>query len=191
MTPNAPELQLIVERLTTLERQNQTLRAVSMIALITLAAVVAMGQAVPKSNVVEAQKFVLKDANGNVRGWMGVVGNGSELMLGNSNAQPMLRLLVSTDASDLHFFGSRTSGINLGIDSAVPSFSIAGGEGHGRAGITFAKSGPALSLQDENKFSTVIGTTELGTQANGRTPSTSAASVVLFDGDDKVIWRAP
>jgi hypothetical protein len=191
MTPNTPELKAIVERLTKLERQNQTLRVVSMIALITLAAVVSMGQAVPTSHVVEAQKFVLKDANGNVRGWMGVVGNGSELTLGNSNAQPMLRLLVSTDASDLHFFGSRTSGINLGIDSAVPAFSIAGAEGHGRAGITFAKGGPSMSLQDENKFSTVIGTTELGTQAKGRSPSTSAASVVLFDGNDKVIWQAP
>jgi len=191
MTPTTPELKAIVERLAKLERQNQTLRAVSMIALITLAAVVSMGQAVPTSHVVEAQKFVLKDANGNVRGWMGVVGNGSELTLGNSNAQPMLRLLVSTDASDLHFFGSHTSGINIGVDSAIPSLSIAGGEGHGRAGITFAKGGPALSLQDENKFSTVIGKTELGIQTKGQPPSTSAASVVLFDGNDKVIWHAP
>ena len=191
MTPNTPELQAIVERLRRLEEQNQKLIWGGVIVLVTLSAVALMGQAAPASRVVEAQKFILEDASGNVRGWMGVVGNGSELTLGNSNAQPMLRLLVSTDASDLHFFGSRKSGMNLGVDSAEPALSMTDAEGSGRAGITFEKDGPSLTLQDAQGFSAIVGTTQLSTQAKDRYGHTSAASVVLLDKHNKVIWRAP
>ncbi len=61
------------ERLNRLERENRRLKTVGVLALAVMAAVVLMGQAtgskVPK--VIEAEKFVVKDANGAVRAILG------------------------------------------------------------------------------------------------------------------------
>lgn len=194
MTSDTPELRTIVLRLGQLEKQNRRLKwtGVAMVAaFVGLWGVGSIGQASPATGVIEAQRVVFKDASGNVRGWIGVFGKGSELMLGNDQAQPMMRLLVSSDASDLHFFGSRNSGMNLGVDSGDPAVSMASAAANGGAGIDFAKGGPSLTLKDGAGFSTVVGATELdpfaGTGANHR----SAASIVLLDKDKKVIWQAP
>ena len=194
MTSHRPELQAIAERLEKLEEQNRRLKWGGVPIFAIFAALYApglMGQAAPSPRVVEAQKFILKDANGNVRGWMGVIGEGSELTLGNAHAQPMMELMVSKDASDLHFFGSRKSGMNLGVNSGDPGLSMIDAEGSGRAGVAFANDGPSLTLEDGKGFSTVVGTTQLETPANGEAHHTSAASVVLLDKDRRVIWRTP
>ena len=194
MTSHRPKLQAITERLEKLEEQNRRLKWGGVTIFAIFAALYApglMGQAAPSPRVVEAQKFILKDANGNVRGWMGVIGEGSELTLGNAHAQPMMELMVSTDASDLHFFGTRKSGMNLGVNSGDPAFSMIDAEGSGRAGVAFANDGPSLTLEDAKGFSTVVGTTQLETPANGEAHHTSAASVIFFDKNKKVIWQAP
>jgi len=190
MTSHRPELHAIAERLGKLEEQHRKLKWGGVTIFAAISAVVLMGQAVPSPRVVEAQKFILKDENGNVRGWMGVIGKGSELTLGNANAQPMMELMVSTDASDLHFFGSHKSGINLGVNSGDPALSMIDTEGN-EAGIALAKDGPSLALKDAKGFFTVVGTTQVETPANGEANRTSAASVALFDKNKKVIWRAP
>lgn len=51
--------------------------------------------------------------------------------------------------------------------------------------------GPKLSLLDREGFMTTIGKTDLVTPRTGETSKTSAASVVLFDKDKKVLWTAP
>jgi hypothetical protein len=191
MTLDTPELHAIVERLDKLEGQNRRIKRGSVTVFVALSALVLMGQAAPSPRVVEAQKFVLKDTDGNVRGWMGVIGKGSELTLGNVNRQPGMTLMVSLDASDLHFFGSRKSGMTLGVNSGDPALSMIDAEGNGGAGIAFAKDGPSLTLEDGRGFSTVVGATQLETTAKGGAHQTSAASVVLFGKDKKVIWQAP
>ena len=105
MRSDIPELHAILERVGKLEAQNRRLRWGNVAILALFSAAILMGQAAPSPRVVEAQRFILKDSDGNVRGWMGTIGKGSELILGNVNAQPMIRLIVSTDSSDLHFFG--------------------------------------------------------------------------------------
>lgn len=80
--------------------------------------------------------------------------------------------------------------MNLGVNSGKPSISIADVDGQGAAGITFAKTGPSLNLQDASGFSTVIGSSQIGDPARPAQPS-SAASIVLLGRDKKVIWRAP
>ena len=191
MKSDVPELRVILERIEKLEVQNRRLRRCSVAILALLSAVILTGQGAPSPRVVEAQRFILKDSDGNVRGWMGTIGNGSELSLGNVNAQPMMRLIVSTDSSDLHFFGSRKSGMNLGLDSGNPDISIIGAEGNGGAGITFGEYGPSLTLQDAKGFSTIVGATQLEKPVNSGAFFTSAASIVLLDKDKKVIWRTP
>ena len=49
----------------------------------------------------------------------------------------------------------------------------------------------AIELHDAEGFQTTIGTTDLITSRTGETHKTSAASVVLFDKDKKVLWKAP
>jgi hypothetical protein len=184
------DLKDVVERLNILETRNRRLQRGFIAALIALSTVILMGQATPSPPIIEAQKFVLKDANGKVRGWMGIIGSGSELALGNVNAQPMISFEVSNDSGDLHFYGSRRSGMNLGVNSGKPSISIADADGQGAAGITFAKTGPSLNLQDASGFSTVIGSSQIDDPTRPTQPS-SAASIVLLGRDKKVIWRAP
>jgi hypothetical protein len=191
MISNTPELQTMVERLDKVEEQNRRIKRGSVTVFVALSALVLMGQAVPSPRVVEAQKFVLKDADGNVRGWMGVIGKGSELTLGNVNRQPGMTLMVSPDSSDLHFFGSRKGGMTLGVNSGDPALSMIDAEGNGGAGIAFVKDGPSLTLEDGKGFSTVVGATQLETTAKGAAHQISAASIVLFGKDRKVIWQAP
>ena len=191
MASDTPDLYVILERIRKLEEQNQRLKKLTTAILLLLSAVLLMGQAAPSPRVLEAQKFVLKDSDGKIRGWMGTIGNGTELTLGNVNAQPMIRLIVSTDSSDLHFFGSRKSGMNLGLDSGTPDISMIGAEGNGGAKITLKELGPSFSLEDVKGSSTIIGAAQLEKPANRKAGPTSAASIVLLDKDKNVIWQTP
>jgi hypothetical protein len=62
---------------------------------------------------------------------------------------------------------------------------------NGGAGIAYAKDGHSLTLEDGGGFSTVVGATQFDTTAKRGAHQTSAASVVLFGKDKKVIWQAP
>lgn len=191
MTSDTQELHAIQERIRKLEVQNQRLRRGFIAIMALLSFVILLGQAAPSPRVLEAQKFVLKDNEGNVRGWMGTIGKGSELTLGNVNAQPMIRLIVSTDSSDLHFFGSRKSGMNLSLDSGGPDISMMGAEGNGGVKITFKEFGPSFTLEDAKGSSTIIGATQLENSSNRKVNFTSVASIVLLDKDKNVIWQTP
>jgi hypothetical protein len=190
VTTSNSEVRAICKRVERLERENRKLRWCALILLLGVSSVILMGQAKPGNRIVEAQKFVLKDEKGKIRGWMGPYGTGSEIMLGNDNAQPMMRLLVSTDAGNLHFYGSHKGGMTLAVDSGDPSLSIVGADGSGGAAIGFSKDGPAFTVSDGTGFSTVIGTTQVK-DLSGGTGKTSAASVVLLDKTKKVLWQAP
>jgi hypothetical protein len=103
----------------------------------------------------------------------------------------MITIEVSTDSDDLHFYGSRNSGMNLGVNAGDPSISIMDGGGNGGAGITFGKNGPSLSLEDGKGYSTIVGKTKIEGPGNEQPRYTSAASVVLFDKDKRIMWKAP
>jgi hypothetical protein len=191
MIPDTPDLHAVLDRISKLEAQNRRLKKGTIATLAILSAIILMGQVAPSPRVLEAQRFVLKDRDGNVRGWMGTIGKGSELTLGNVNAQPMIRLIVSTDSSDLHFFGSHKSGMNLGLDSGNPDISMIGAEGNGEVRITFKEPGPSLTLEDAKGSSTIVGATQLEKPATRKADPTSAASIILLDKDKKVIWQTP
>jgi hypothetical protein len=191
MLSNATELQAITRRLNALEAQNRRLKWSGLALLVVLSALVLMGQAAPTPKVIEAQRFVLKDAKGNVRAWLGLFGEGSELTLGSLDKQPKMTLKVSEEASDLHFYGNDNSGMNLGVDLGNPAIAIAGADGNGGAEISFSPSGPAIKLQDRDGFSTVLGAAQLKATPRGEAKHPSAASVILLDKAGKIIWKAP
>jgi hypothetical protein len=84
----------------------------------------------------------------------------------------------------------RRSGMSLGINSGSAPISILDGDGKDSAGINFGKNDPSLNLQDANGFSAVLGTSQVE-NPNRQTQQTSAASLILLDNNEKVIWRAP
>jgi hypothetical protein len=140
-----------------LEKQDRRLKWMGVTAPAAVSAIFFIGQAVPTPRTVEAQKFVLKDAQGNVRGGMSTSAKGSELTLGNVKAQPMIRLVVSADSSDLHLFGCSKSSRNLSMDSGNPGISMIAAQGNGEARIAFNEYGPSFTLQDAKGFSTIVG----------------------------------
>ncbi len=52
-------------------------------------------------------------------------------------------------------------------------------------------SGPTIEIEDKQGFQTIIGSTQLETKKTGESHRTSAASIVIFDKNGKVIWKAP
>ena len=191
MTSSTEELQAIKKRLSDLEAQNRRLKWSVLSLLAALSAVVLMGQAAPTPKVIEAQRFVLKDAKGNVRAWMGLFGEGSELILGDTNKEPKLTLKVSEEASDLHFYGEKHSGMNLGVDLGNPAVSIEAADGQGKADISFSTSGPSIALQDAKGFSTILGSAQRTAPAGSGGKRPSAASVMILDKSGKILWKAP
>ncbi len=71
----------LLRRLEQLERSNRRLKIFATIILVGLAAIGVMGQARPPAQVVEAQEFIVKDANGNVRARLGAYTAGASLTL--------------------------------------------------------------------------------------------------------------
>jgi len=182
---------VILKRLERLEAENRRLKVCGTVLAVAIAAFVLMGQAVARPKVVEAERFVLKDSSGNIRGWMGLLKEGSELTLGNIDRQPMMTLQVSEKASDLHFQGQENSGMNLGVDFGVPAIAMAGSGGSGQAMLRVKDVGPTFGLRDSRGFSATVGVPE--TELNGTTKSDkrSAASVRLLDKGGNVLWSAP
>ena len=68
---------------------------------------------------------------------------------------------------------------------------VAGKEVVDFASLEVGPSGSELSILDDEGFETRIGAIDLVTPRTGETHKTSAASVVLFDKDKKVLWKAP
>lgn len=85
------------------------------------------------------------------------------------------------------------AGFNLWVTAlgAGPDFSMYDSGGKLRVDLVAPPGGPSMKLEDENGFSTIIGSTDLLAPRTGRKESTSAASLVLFGKDGKVLWSAP
>ncbi len=94
---NEPTTEGLACRLERMERENRRLKRVGVAVLAALAAVVLMAQANPPkvAKVIEAERFVLQDAAGKVRGELSVL-PGGQAGLGlydqNANLRAMLSL---------------------------------------------------------------------------------------------------
>lgn len=194
MLSESSGMQAILSRLSRLETQNRKLKMFGLALSLAFGATVMMGLSAPKPpvpEVIEAQRFVLKDGEGNVRAWLGLFGEGSELTLGNLKNQPKMTLKVSDEGSDLHLFGRQNSGMNLGLDFGAPAIVMVGASRSGQAALGIAESGPALSLEDARKTSVIVGSSQVGAASSNKLHQGSAASVILLDKNKKVIWQAP
>jgi len=101
----------------------------------------------------------------------------SQVSLSASSLKPGLTM---NDHKNNSFLSLTASGFTMN-DSA----------GAGRAALSTSDGKPSLTLSDKNGFSAVFGSADLVVPATGRKESSSAASVVLFAKDKKVLWSAP
>jgi hypothetical protein len=158
-------LESLAERVKRLERQNRLFKALAIGAVAVLAAVVCMGQvAAPK--VVEAEKFVVRDGDGNERARLVDIG----VVLLSADGKPRGGLTVAEDVPSLHLLhpqhgggvymsplgmavrgpGQKSKAANVGIShEGEPFVSLSDGEEKTRARLSLAKDGrPGLALYD-------------------------------------------
>lgn len=81
--------------------------------------------------------------------------------------------------------------VSLAVLKSDPNLWLTDDKGKQRFAMILDSNGPNLRLSDDEGFETSIGSTDLVTPATGETHKTSAASLVMFDKEKNVIWRAP
>jgi len=151
------------------------------------------------SKVIEAERFVLRDAQGRMRAELSTnfaplplllfydergerrttVGQHAVLVAGPDDSYVMLSPdeVQITDANGDRL---RLNPDSLTISEDDGSFvSIAGGDT------------PRIEIIDEEGFQAVLGSTGTVETRTGKTNQTSAASLILFGKDKKVLWSAP
>ena len=90
----------VERRLGRLERRNQRLITLGTAIALGLTAIIVMGQAAPKSGVLEAQRVVLKDKTGKIRAVLGEGADGEiGLLVYDGKQRP--RAMVAMDDNDL------------------------------------------------------------------------------------------
>ncbi len=212
---NDSTLDTLTQRLDRLERENRRLKVAGTIVFLVLVAVGAMGQVLPKAvpKVVEAERFVLRDARGKMLATLGTDG----LVLADQNGKFRAALGVGTDGSASLIFDDQNEKprVTLGVlDDGTPHLALldqnekprlalaVGTDGtphlalfdqnkKPRLALDVGTSGPSVVLGDQNRDRAVLGHTELEGKATGTVEQRPASSLVLFDRDGKVIWRAP
>jgi hypothetical protein len=244
MTIDTPEMQAILQRIERLEAENRRLKRLGVLALVLLGAIFLMAQTPRAPKSVEANSFVLHDADGRIRARLafcasspcltlldanehavttldgaglktqmlvlndlkgkawGVlanyatlktkVGGGPSLSLFGPNGENQAELRIEPDGPTLAF--SDTDGKRLLVARVFrgsPHFWLADHGEMPRLALSLSGSEPSITVSDAEGFETKIGTTDLVTTRTGETNKTSAASLVLFGKDNKVLWRAP
>jgi hypothetical protein len=86
------ELTRIIAKVEAVERENRKLKRMILSAVVVAGAVLLMGQARP-NRTIEAEKFVLKDANGKIRARLEMESDSPTLALLDGNGFPAVSLL--------------------------------------------------------------------------------------------------
>jgi hypothetical protein len=148
---------------------------------------------------VSAHEVSVADSVGNIRARLFVTEKhtGNITLPGTSTPVPMT--FPSTPTLSLYDEKGKTTGtlddlgVRFGNSEGHPSFSLALGSlmisGDGHSGMVLTSG--TLSMSDEQGFSAVLGQTTVVTPRTGETRKTSAASLLLFDNQRNVIWKAP
>jgi len=208
-----PQSSDLESRLQRLEKQNRRFRQIMGVAFLVPMALIVMAQ-VPARKSVEANEFILKDGNGNVRMRIGMNSKYAypQIALLDSKGQAHIEIYASdtnggvklTDSKGITRanFGSSDSGASL-YDQQFHSRASLGqtdfrsdGGGYlsidsagGKGNIQASEEG--IDVTDADGFEAILGKTDLVTTRTGEKHTTSVASIMLFDKDRHVMWKAP
>jgi hypothetical protein len=222
MSTEVTDLETMLKRLDRVEHQNSNLKRTWTATVLGVLALVLMGQSVLNKvpEVLEAQKFVLRDSQGRGRAMLGFTPENSPVLILNQTdgtlgatlkvgpqGQPMLSLYdkggnprallsVDTDGSAGLTFGNADGKARAGL--AVTSEKSAGlilyGNGEkALAVVGLTRDGsPAIIFADEHgKPNLVIANTEAQAGLTGLINKKADFSMSIVDKAGKVIWSVP
>jgi hypothetical protein len=143
---------------------------------------------------VEAQGFILKDSNGKVRAELSMTGGTPSLKFRDESGSALVTLSLNGDApggpmlllSDPQHHAAVALSV---LERAGPQLSLTGERPDIQLHMGVAPDGTTLELSDKDGFTTSIGSGIL--PKNGQVKKTSAASIVLFGKERKVLWSVP
>ena len=184
------DITFLSQRRDRVENENRKLKRLILGVTVIGVALLAMGQTRPKAvpRIIEAEKFVLKDESGKENGWLQVTPTGPELRLTQSRSGRAAS--TSITPATLHLLSTGEKGGASGI-MGPGGLTFFVSEDNENKQASMNASGPTITIEDKQGFQTVIGVTDLETPKTGETRKTSAASVIVFDKDKTVIWKAP
>jgi hypothetical protein len=207
------ELVALLSRVERLEKENRRLKQGALAVLLAIASVGMMAQTkqpAPSSTqkrrppapapapagptAVEAQGFILKDLNGHVRAELGLTGGSPSLKFKDENGSTLVTLALNSDApggpmlllSDPQHHASVALSV---LEHAGPQLSLTGERADIQLHMGVAPDGTTLELSDKDGFTTSIGSGVVA--KNGQAKQTSAASIVLYGKQRKVLWSVP
>jgi hypothetical protein len=206
------ELGALLSRVERLERENRRLKQGALAVLLAIASVGVLAQtkqSAPSSaqkrrapapapvpagpTAVEAQGFILKDSNGHVRAELGLTGSAPSLKFKDESGSTLVTLALN-DApagpmlllSDPQHHASVALSV---LEHAGPQFSLTGERADIQLHMGVAPDGTTLELSDKDGFTTSIGNGVV--PKNGQAKQVSAASIVLYGKQRKVLWSVP
>ncbi len=211
---NEPTMETLARRLDRVERENRRLKRAGVVALAVIAAVVLMGQATGNvAKVVEAEKFVLRDADGKGRARLESLPSGLvrlALLDKDENIQSVLGVgIVGTPSLVLAGRNSKTilttrflsvsgkggkSRLTLAVlPSGAQSLVLTDNTARTRAELAIEVDGsPTFGLFDRTGTArAILGSTSLENEETGVIEKRPESSLVLFGNDGKGIWSAP
>ncbi len=207
-------METLARRLDQVERENRRLNRAGVVALAVIAAVVLMGQATGNvAKVVEAEKFVLRDADGKGRARLeslpsglvrlalldkdeniqsvlgvGIVGTPSLVLAGRNN-----KTILTTSFLSVSGKGGKSRLTLAVLPSGAQSLVLTDNTARTRAELAIEVDGsPTFGLFDRTGTArAILGSTSLENEETGVIEKRPESSLVLFGNDGKGIWSAP
>ena len=155
---NEPTMETLARRLDRVERENRRMKQAGMVALAVIAAVVLMGQATTSkvAEVIEAEKFVLRDKSGKTRAFLGVGDEGTVVLDLNDQDEKIVVNLAVTAKGDavLSFVKNDEVHVGLTFNDATRLSSLILLDDDGKESVMIVSGGvdnaPTLSLAYKN-----------------------------------------
>ena len=144
---------------------------------------------------IEAESFILKDANGKVRAELSMGGTGPSLKLRDQAGTALVTLSLNDSAPGGPFLllsdPQHHAGLSMSVlEGAGSQLSLTGERADIQAHIGVTPEGTSLALSDGEGFTANLGS-GMQPAKNGQVKKTTAASITLLNKDRKLLWSAP
>lgn len=152
-----PELQVIVNRIEMVERQNRGLRTIAMVAVVAAVVAIALPFLQPRASqdrarysVVEANRFLLRGVDGRVAGGLETTDAGDiRLVLGAQGTAAAFLEVQSNGVAHLSLRSDQGDVRAALVGGRVPAVSLSPGGSHSSAALsTLPDGGGALLIND-------------------------------------------
>ncbi len=212
------EMDALLSRVERLERQNRRLKQGAVVFVLAIASVGLMAQTKQKPatsssgqrqkprtsapatppapagpTAIDAQGFILKDMNGHVRAELGLTGSTPSLKFKDENGSALVTLALNdTPAGPMLLLSDPEHHASVALsvlEHSGPQLALTGERADIQAHIGVAPEGTTFELSDKDGFTTSIGNGVVA--KNGQAKQTSAASIVLYGKQRKVLWSVP